>query len=398
MNSLLVRKVLLLVLLAWLVGCNQNDIQGKIVIKVGKHDYSHIVTANGILEALNTYSVCCPEIDTDGKIASLIPEGSIVQKGDTICVLQAAEIDNFYKEAQKNYATAKAEYNKSLADLNLKYLLLQSQVKTIEAQTAISKLDSTQLAFVSEYRRKIIQLEIKKAEIQKQKIESQLTFLKRINESELKKLKSRIIQENNNMLRAKAKLDKLVLLAELPGLVQYELNWNTGLKPREGDIVWNQMPIVKIPDLSKLQIKLTVNDTKYKQIENNQTVRIDVDAMPEIHLTGKVTKKLPVGRPISRESKIREFDIYCSIDTLSAPLQPGLSVTCDVIVDVIPDTLVIPTCALFDRDSTKIVYAQEKGKFVSRVVKVAKNNSSYAVISKGLTENDVITLGSAAGE
>ena len=357
-----------------------------------KQDYLNKVNATGVLEAIKNYSINCPGLRTDATVVYLIPEGTAVEKGDTICILEATEIENAYKEALRNLDNTRADYNITMADLNLQYIMLESQVKTIEAQTTISKLDSTQMDFVSEYSRQIIKLEIEKAEIEKEKIESKLHFLKRINEFELKKMEAKIKQEENKVAIEKEKLDKLVLKSDVPGMVVYERLWTSDAKIREGDIVWWQMPIAKIPDMSEMQVKLIVNDTKYKQIEKGQSVHIRVDAFPEILLTGKVIKKTPMGKPIKKGSKIKEFEIYCKIDTLDMKLQPGLSVTCDVIVESIPDTLVLPMCAIFEKDSIKIVYIQEEGLFCPKPVQIAKNNASYAIITDGLSEKEIIAL------
>ena len=164
------------------------------------------------------------------------------------------------------------------------------------------------------------------------------------------------------------------------------------MKVREGDIVWGNMPIAQIPDLSKMQVKITVNDTKYKQIEIGQQVQMQVDAFPEVQLTGEIITKPPVGKPVQRGSRIKEFELYSSIDTLRTQLDPGLSVTCRVTVEVVEDTLVIPLCAVFDQDSTKVVYVENGNEFKSQEIKIAQNNASYAIVSNGLAENQIIAL------
>ncbi|MCE5252429.1 efflux RND transporter periplasmic adaptor subunit [bacterium] len=360
--------------------------------QVKRTEFVNKITTSGIIEATKTYSVTCPGIWTDATITYLIHEGTYVDEGDTVCILQASELKNSYDEAVKNLENAKAEYNKSVADLNLQYLLLESQVKTIESSAEISRLDSSKIAFTSRAQRELIELKIEKAEVEKEKIQKKLEFLKVINTSELKKMEMKIKQAENNVARQKEQLDKLVLTSTTAGMVTYAMSWTTGNKIREGDIVWGNLPIISIPDMSSMTIKLTVNETHFKQIEKDQIVNIRIDAFPEIMLTGKITKKTPMGKPIKKDSKVNFFEVFASIDSTHFKIQPGLSVTCDVIIESIPDTLVVPLLAVFGRDSLKVVYISEGEKFLRQTVKVACNSDNYAVIAEGLKGNEEIIL------
>ena len=175
-------------------------------------------------------------------------------------------------------------------------------------------------------------------------------------------------------------------------MATYGILWSTGNKIKEGDIIWGRMPIIKIPDMSKMQIKLTVNEAHFKRIDKNQNVEISIDAFPDIQLTGKIILKTPMGKPIKKKSKVKMFDVFASIDSSEFTIQPGLSITCDVILESIPDTIVVPLLAVFEKDSSKIVYISEGGKFKRQTVNLACNSENFAVISEGLNENEEIIL------
>ena len=371
-------------------GTSRN--QSVLTQRIIKQDYRNIITVYGILEAIHTHNIACEGIRTDATVAYLKPEGTYVEAGDTVCILEATEIENNYNEALRNLENARAEYNKTIADLNLQTLILESQMSTIDAQTQIAQLDSSRIQFASDSQKKRLNLQMRKADIEKDKISQKLNFLQRINESELKKMKAKIRQEENRVSMEKEKMDRLILKCDVAGMLIYDRLWTSGVKVREGDIVWGNMPIAQIPDLSKMQVKITVNDTKYKQIEIGQQVQMRVDAFPEVQLTGEIITKPPVGKPVQRGSRIKEFELYSSIDTLRTQLDPGLSVTCRVTVEVVEDTLVIPLCAVFDQDSIKVVYVENGNEFKSQEIKIAQNNASYAIVSDGLAENQIIAL------
>ena len=175
-------------------------------------------------------------------------------------------------------------------------------------------------------------------------------------------------------------------------MVTYAILWSTGSIIKEGDIVWAGMPLINIPDLSEMQVKLTVNETHFKRIDKDQHVDLTLDAFPEVSLTGKIRNKTPMGKPIKEGSQVKVFEIFSSVDSTDFKLQPGLSITADVILEIIQDTIVVPLSAVFELDSSKIVYVSEGEKFKRQTVKIARKSDNYAVISEGIGQNDEVIL------
>jgi multidrug efflux pump subunit AcrA (membrane-fusion protein) len=385
--------ILVLLLSGLIYSCSQGgEFESIVTSQLERKDYLDMVTVTGTLDAIQTHSYGCPGIWEDVTIIYLIPEGSMVSPGDTLCLLKAPEVENQYLQAVNELESAQAEYNKSAADLALQYLVLESQVRNIEATTEISRLDSVQMEFTSPSSRKIIELELQKAELEKDITLKKLNFLKQINESELQKMKLRIKQCENRLDQAESKLNKLAVTSTVEGCVIYEKLWTSGIKVREGDITWGNMPLVKIPDLESMQVKLVVSEADYKRLAKEQTMEIRVDAFPEIKLSGKVKSKAPVGRPVKEKSTVKVFDVTASLDSASLSFKPGLGVTCQVLVQSIPDTVVVPMVSIFDEDSTKVVFVAEKMKFFRREVSVANYNNKEAIVKMGLSGTETVAL------
>jgi hypothetical protein len=56
------------------------------------------------------------------------------------------------------------------------------------------------------------------------------------------------------------------------------------------------------------------------------------------------------------------------------------------------DTIVVPSAAIFTKDSTKIVYVSKDDKFLPVPVETGISNSSESIVSKGLIGNETIAL------
>lgn len=363
-----------------------------ITFPLERKDFRDVVTVSGTLEAVNTRSYGCPGLWSDVTIQYLIPEGTFVEEGDTLCILKAREIENEYLQALNELDNTRAEYNKSVADLELQFLMLEAQVKTIEASTQIKKLDSLQLEFTSPSSREIIRLELQKAEMEREITLKKLEFLRQINDSELQKMKLKIGQYENRVDQAKSKLDKLVLISDIEGIIIHDKLWSSKKKVREGDIVWGNLPIIQIPDLSAMQVKLEVSEADYKRVVKDQLLELVVDAFPEIRLSGRIKYKAPVGKPVNEDSEVKLFDVTASLDSSSLNIQPGLGVTCNILVRDVPDTIVVPVISLFTEDSLKVVYIADNERFTRKIVSVSDYNNKEAIIGKGLDGHEILAL------
>ncbi len=369
----------------------QNTSESSIYYTVSRTDYENKINVTGYLEAENSSHIACPRLFTSSKILFIVPEGTFVFPGDTVCILEASEIDSRYSNALNELEIARKEYNKTIENLALETLLLESQVNTIEASTQISKLNSVQTEFSSESNRRIIELEIQIAEIEKEKIKNKLRFLKQINDSELAKQKLIIEQKQNDVNRAKDALDKLTITTNREGIALLSTHYSTGELLSEGDAVWDGRSLLNIPDLSSLQAKLVVSESDFKRILPKQVVAIDVDALPDVSMTGEIFRKSGGGKEIQRGSPIKKYEIIVKLDSMPASLKPGLSLSCEVFIEKITDTIAVPLICVFDRDSTKVVYIKNKNKFIERRVYVAGNSSTMALISEGLNEREEIS-------
>lgn len=360
--------------------------------KVERKEFVDKITVTGNLESINTFSIVAPIVQSNLKILWLVEEGTHVNKGDTVCKLEALNLEQDYSTAVGRYEMAVAEYNKSRADLDLQYLMLESQVNSIDISTNITRLDSLQLQFTTPLEKRKIELELEKAEIERKKLLNKLKFLENINASEMKKMELKISQEQNRINIAEDQLNKLVLTSDVEGMVIYAKSWSTGEKISEGEEAWMGMPLLEIPRMDQVQAKLFVNETSFKKIESGQEADIRVDARPDLYLSGTIMRKSPMGKPIRRGSQVKVYEVIASLDSAAISVRPGLTITCDIFLNRVPDTLVIPTISIFEEDSLKLVYVEKGRKFAPRKVETAVGNNEFTVIKSGLHDTEIIAV------
>jgi len=383
-------RIISISLLTFLFSCQSQEKTDSSTYTISNSDFEDYLMIDGFVEPVQTITIACPR-EADGVVEYIIEDGTFVNEGDIVCIVVDKELKKRYDEALINLENANAGLNKSKADLDMRYALLEAQVKNNAAETDIANLDSLQLKYLSQTQRKIKELELEKVAIEKHKLEKKLQSLVIINRSELRKSEFVIQRFTNEVQGTKDRLEALTIKATQGGLITRAIHF-TGKKIQVGDPVWGNMPLVFIPGLKKMKVKILASEGNYKRINVNDSVEYSFDAMPKNRAWGKILTKAPVGQPIKENSKIKVFEIESTIDSTEIIPGPGLTTNCKVILKRIKDTLVIPQITIFDQDSMKVVYVKKSEKFEMRQVLTGTSSQKSAVIVAGLKRNEIISF------
>lgn len=93
-----------------------------------------------------------------------------------------------------------------------------------------------------------------------------------------------------------------------------------------------------------------------------------------------------------RNSKVKVFDSTILLEENDEKLMPGMTVSCEIIVGRVPETLFIPLEALFIKDRENVVYVQNGSDFEERKVETGIESDNYVIITEGLKEGERIAL------
>ena len=386
-----------------LSGCKEKKVN-VITYDLKRGDYIETISATGTILAVNNVMILSPRVNYSGMtVGYLAKDGAHVKKGDTICILEVPELlyslETFNLELEK----MDADMQKLQADNAMQQGVIKAQVETNKAQIAISMLDSIQLKFVPAIRQQLISLEMEKSKVEKKKLQKKYAAQLRIDNSEVMQLKSRTMMQKNRIKVCQDQINSLTLVAPGDGIVlhyesplMYFMSGNgggsVGGKIEEKSSVWSNTPVLQFPDMKEMQISVEVPEAEYKRIQNDQKVLITVDASSNLITTGKIKRKTLAGKKNAEKPSIKSYEVIIKVDSCHLKMKPGLSASCLIIVDQLKDTIVVPSTAIFSKDSLKIVYIATDEKFTPVVVETGMSNNSKSVITKGLLGNETIAL------
>jgi HlyD family secretion protein len=394
-----------------LLSCTGNNEPGVITFNLKRSDYIEKIIINGTVQAVLNIPVNTPQrVFGQMTVFRLAEDGSTVKKGDTLCMLTVPELQSNYENLITSKEKLEAELNKTEADNHLNIALLEAQLASSNSLLKIALLDSVAINYDPEVKRRLMALQMKKAMIEKQKTEKKVKAQRNINETVIRQLRARIMSEN---LRAQSILDminSLVIIAQRDGIVMRAesplqayytpqgLVINGGTKVKEGTTMYPGRPILQFPDLSKMQISAEVYETDFRKIEKGQKVIIKIDAGQMLATTGIINRKNLISKTTQMysDTKVKLYEVIIDVDSCHSEMKPGLSAVCEVMVKKVPDTLFVPTLAIFERDSSKVVYIKEKDKFTPVKVETGSTGDYHTIISAGLKGGEVIALSEPA--
>ncbi|MBR3859517.1 MAG: efflux RND transporter periplasmic adaptor subunit [Bacteroidaceae bacterium] len=381
-----------MIALELLVSCTSGRGDALPTYPVIRMAYEDVLVMEGHTESVNSINIHCPP-NVGGTIVHIVESGTEVKKGDVICVIEDDNLAQEYERLTLDLEAALAEIDKLHASQHLEYALLEAQVKNNEAETILASSDSLQMLYMSPTERRTKALELERAGIERVRLLKKLEAIKGIQEIDVVRVEKRIERLKRRLEGERKKMESLTLHAPQDGLAvrARRFPWSDE-RWKVGDHVDNGRILVTLPDFDQLKVLFYLPETEYKRLQLGDSVMYTFDALPGNRAWGRITKMASVGQTRIEGSQVKTFEIEASVDSLLMPAEPRLSTQCHIYLRHIPDTIVVPTIAIFDKDSLKVVYVKQGRKYEERLVTLGTGSTKMTIIAHGLHEGEQIAL------
>jgi HlyD family secretion protein len=392
-----------LILAILVTACNgdNSDIASLTLERTG---FIEIINASGTIRATSTLTLVAPRVRASSlTVVFLADDGAHLKAGDTACILDAPDLNRQYEDIYSRREQTQLSLNKLVIDNDVKLSTLESQLEEMEIQVALNSLDSIQRQFAPPIRQRLFALELEKASVERMKLQKKYDAERQIFEADRRRTESLIKSIENDLQRIVDQINSLTITSPTDGMVMHTevprmmflSSVGAGMiggKIAVNSSVFPNMSLLQIPNLKEMEVIVEVPEVEYRRILPGQKVHIHVDALDNLKTTGEIKRKTLAGRTPDNQSAIKLYEIIVSIDSLHSLLTPGLNATCRIVVNQVADTIVIPTLAIFEKDSLNIVYVAQGRKFNPVPVKTGLSNSTSTIIKKGLEGKETIAL------
>jgi multidrug efflux pump subunit AcrA (membrane-fusion protein) len=383
---------LIFIILASCRGKEASDVQ---VTTVKKGTFMEELTEQGTVQAVNSISVSAPVISYrygSLKIAKIVDDGEEVDKGDTVMIFDPSEIKRAIIQAEQQLEIAKAEYEKLKSTQESEIEDLEADLELARISQEISKINFETSIYEPSVTKQEIALKLESATIALNRAKEQIENKKIIHREDLIQKSLAIKQLTATLTDANSSMTNLFVVSPARGIAIKEENWNTGQKWAIGDQPYSGSKLVELPDLSEMRAEVKINEVDVSKVLPGQRVEIRPDAYSDSVYKANVESVANLAQNKDYKSKIKIFPVQVRITGQSKKLLPGLTVSCKIVVNEIPDVIFIPLESLFKEQGIDYVWLKSGSGFKRRDIKTGAINTDYAIITEGLKENDLIAL------
>jgi len=141
----------------------------------------------------------------------------------------------------------------------------------------------------------------------------------------------------------------------------------TALAVEEGEMVLGtQMTmgtqLMAISDLSRMEVQVDVDETDVVAVAVGQLAEVEVDALPDTLLTGRVTEIANAGTTIGAgtQMEVTNFAVTVELLAIDPRLRRGMSAAVDIVTETRRNTLFIPMQALTARRSEDLAVSDRQ--------------------------------------
>jgi HlyD family secretion protein len=194
-------------------------------------------------------------------------------------------------------------------------------------------------------------------------------------------------------------VEKCMIRAKKPGLVVYGSgNMNRYYygeeQIREGALVREQQPIITIPDMTKMAVKVRIHESYIKKITKGQKVRITLDAFPDKLLDGEVSKVglLPDSQNRWMSPDLKVYLTTITINGMQDWLKPGMSAKTEILVKKLADVVYVPVQAVTPAEGKQLCYVANGHGQERREVEIGEFNDEFIEIKNGIREGERVCL------
>jgi HlyD family secretion protein len=369
------------------------------VAEVMRGEFIDDIPIRGNIKALRSIQLAAPSIAGDLQIVKLVPTGTLVRKGEVVVQFDTTTLQATLDQKRSELKSAEADIDHSKAEARLTREQQATDILQGGYDVDRAKLDASKNEILSEIdgaetKLKLADAEQKFKELQQKDVSTKDSTNADIDGKVQKREKSLF-----DVRLAERQLASLTLRAPADGIVTLmpnfrARNWTQGGSTpdfKEGDRAWSGAVIAQLPDLSAVRVSARVDESDRGRLKPNQTATVHMDAIADKEFNATIAEISPIAKlDYSSWPFTKNFDIALQIVESDARIRPGLSASARIAVEKVPDSILVPLEAVFDKNGHSVAYVMHGSSFEERNIEVARRGKGQVMIAAGLKPGEKV--------
>ncbi|MBI3837787.1 MAG: hypothetical protein HY288_07620 [Planctomycetia bacterium] len=156
----------------------------------------------------------------------------------------------------------------------------------------------------------------------------------------------------------------------------------------EGALMRERQTIIKLPDLTRMQVKSTIHESKVDMLQRGMRARIHIQ---DHDFQGTVTSIANQAEPTNWfAGNVKEYAAIVSIDSDPHGLRPGMTAAVEILVANLKNVLSAPVEAVVEQGGKFYCWVSTPSGPQRRPVVLGMSNNTRIEIKDGLADGDVV--------
>jgi HlyD family secretion protein len=393
-------------------------------------DFVVTITEDGNVESASNIDIRCL-VAGGGTIKEIVNDGTIVNQGDKLVEIDSAVIDEQILTQKIGFEKARAIRDQAKNDLEAAKISLREYVEgtykkeqqAVDSQITVAEENMRSAQNTLLYTERMF----RKGYVTPLQLESQQFAVKRSGlDLETAKTAKRVLEEftyakmKNDLetlvatAGAKAtseqaayeleesKLKRLetqklncIIVAPQAGMVVYANESSGGgrmssdrPKIEEGAVVRESQVILRVPDLTQMQVRATVHESKVESLRRDMRASVVIQNRK---LTGYVTSVANQPEPTSwGTSPVKKYATYVRIDGVQDDLKPGMTAKVEILIDERKGALTVPVQCVVEQGGKFYAWRTNGAASEKTEVKLGLGDDRQVEVVSGLAKNDLV--------
>ena len=222
----------------------------------------------------------------------------------------------------------------------------------------------------------------------------------------VKQKQSALDLEKRSLDRIGEQFKNCLILAPQPGMVVYHnersrYGRSSSTPIEEGATVREHQSIIKLPDFSRMQVKVSVHESKVQQVAVGDRARLTIQGYNE-PLVGVVIEI--ANQPESTswyQANVKEYATIVKIDAIPEGMVPGMSAEVVIDVERRENVLRLPVGSVIEIGGEYFAWTNGRDGYVKKTLTVAKSSkgdnrvlsdSKFIGVEDGVDEGEMVVL------
>lgn len=393
---LILSAVCVSLIIAYYLFSGSEDENVFITTKVKKGTFNSEVVISGEAQSLSSKKISGPKNLNkfrlrNIKIQDLIPEGSVIKKGDYVGRLDPTDVNEQILDAMLNLETAESRYTEQKLDTTLSLKRERNAIKDLIFNMEETELEVKQSTYETPATIRSLEIKLEKLERDLKEKKEDYSIKERQAQAKMVGVGAQVSKLKKTLTSLQELLKSFTIYSDSNGMITYAKEWNGSKKKVGSTVSYYDTTIANLPDLTKMESQTYANEVDIRKIKKDLPVKIGFDAFPEIELDGIVTGVANVGEK-KRGSDIKIFQIQIKFLESNNMIRPGMTTSNRILTLTKENVLSIPLEAVYSKDSIKFAYVKKGFSIEKKQIEIGESNNDAVIITEGLKENEVVYL------